>query len=213
MILKAVTAPFRLLGAVFSSGDHEDLSYVEFDPGSDVLETPAQERLGKIVTMLNKKASLHIDIIGRVDPSRDEDGLRKFTVDTLVRREKALDQSGTNADTSNAALALVEVTPDEYEKYLKRAYKNDDLPDKPRNIIGLKKSLEPDEMRSLMETNVPADGNALRDLAERRAAAVQAWLKGKLGDKRFSLKEPRLNAEGIGDKGKATRVEFGLHQV
>jgi len=212
MILKAVTAPFRLLGAAFSSGDHEDLSYVEFDPGSDVLESPAQERLGKIVATLNKKASLHLDIIGRVDPSRDEDGLRKFTVDTLVRREKALDQSGKNADTSNAALAAVEVTPDEYEKYLKRAYKNDDFPDKPRNIIGLKKSLEPDEMRGLLETNVPADANALRDLAERRAAAVRAWLKGKLDDNRVSLKEPRLNAEGIDDKGKTTRVEFGLHQ-
>ncbi|HET7064894.1 MAG TPA: DUF748 domain-containing protein [Rudaea sp.] len=212
MIVKAVTAPFRLLGAAFSSGDHEDLSYVEFDPGSDVLEPPAQERLGKIMAMLNKKTSLHLDIIGRVDPAKDVDGLRKFTVDTLVRREKALDQSGKNAETSNAALAVVAVTPDEYEKYLKRAYKNDDLPDKPRNIIGLKKSLEPDEMRSLMETNVPVDGNALRDLAERRAAAVQAWLKGKLDDKRVSLKEPRLDTEGIDDKGKTTRVEFGLHQ-
>ncbi|HSE13327.1 MAG TPA: DUF748 domain-containing protein, partial [Rudaea sp.] len=212
LIVKAVTAPFRLLGAAFGGGDHEDLSYVEFDAGSDVLDTKAQERLGKIVTMLSQKTSLHLDIIGRVDPSTDVDGLRKFTVDTLVRREKALDKSGKDADTSNAALAAVDVTPDEYEKYLRRAYRNDDIPDKPRNILGLKKSLEPDEMRSLMETNVPADGSALRDLAERRAAAVQAWLEGKLDDKRFSLKEPRLDAEGIGDKVRATRVDFGLHQ-
>jgi len=212
VIVKAVTAPFRLLGAAFRSGDHEDLSYVEFDPGSDVLEATAQERLAKIVAMLNKKASLHLDVIGRVDPSKDVDGLRKFTVDTLVRREKALDQTGKDADTSNAALAAVEVTPDEYDKYLKRAYKNDELPDKPRNIIGLKKSLEPDEMRSLMETNVAVDGKALRDLAVRRAEAVQASLKGKLEDKRVTVKEPRLDAADIDDKGKTTRAEFGLHQ-
>jgi hypothetical protein len=212
LIAKAATAPFRLLGAAFGGGNHEDLGYVEFDPGSDVLSTASQERLGKIVAMLNQKAALNLDIIGRADPSKDEDGLRKFTVDYLVRRQKVLDQSGKNADTSDAALAAVNVTPDEYEKYLKRAYKDDDFKNKPKNIIGLKKSLEPDEMRSLMETNVDVDDKAMHDLAERRAAAVQTWLKGKLDDKRVSLKDPKLTADGIDDKGKTTRVEFGLHQ-
>ena len=212
LIGKAVTAPFRLLGAAFGGGNHEDLSYVEFDPGSDVLESPATERLGKIVAMLDKKAKLHMDITGRADPAKDEDGLRKFTVDTLVRREKALDESGKNADTSNAALAAVSVTPDEFAKFLKRAYKNAEFPNKPRNFIGLEKSMEPDEMRSLLETNVAVDADAMRNLAERRAAAVQAWLKGKLDDARVSLKEPRLDSEGIDDKGRTTRVEFGLRQ-
>ncbi|WP_243050157.1 DUF748 domain-containing protein [Dyella sp. RRB7] len=212
LIAKAATAPFRLLGAAFGGGNHEDLGYVEFDPGSDVLNAQAQERLGKIVAMLNQKTTLNLDIIGRVDPSKDEDGLRKFTVDTMVRRQKALDQSGKNTDTSDAALAAVNVTPDEYETYLKRAYKDDDFKNKPKNIIGLKKSLEPDEMRSLMETNVAVDDKAMHELAERRAAAVQAWFKGKLDDKRVSLKDPKLNADGIDDKGATTRVEFGLHQ-
>lgn len=212
LIAKAATAPFRLLGAAFGGGNHEDLGYVEFDPGSDVLTAQSQERLGKIVAMLNQKTALNLDIIGRADPSKDEDGLRKFTVDYQVRRQKVLDQSGKNADTSDAALAAVNVTPDEYEKYLKRAYKDDDFKGKPKNIIGLKKSLEPDEMRSLMETNVSVDTQAMHDLADRRAAAVQSWLKGKLDDKRVSLKDPKLNADGIDDKGKTTRVEFGLHQ-
>ncbi|HET6552055.1 MAG TPA: DUF748 domain-containing protein [Dyella sp.] len=212
LIAKAVTAPFRLLGAAFGGGNHEDLGYVEFDAGSAVLDKNAQERLGKVVAMLTQKTSLNLDIIGRVDPSKDQDGLRKVTVDNMVRRQKALDQDGKNADTSDAALAAVNVTPDEYEKYLKRAYKDDDFKGKPKNIIGLKKSLEPDEMRSLMETNVSVDDAAMRDLAQRRAAAVQAWLKGKLDDKRVSLKSPVLDTKGIDDKGKTTRVEFGLHQ-
>ena len=212
MIGKAITAPFRLLGAAFGGGDHEDLSYVEFDPGSDVLEGPAQERLGKVVALLGKKPRLHLDVVGRADPAKDEEGLREFTVDTLVRREKALDQSGKNADTSNAALAAVSVTPDEYPRYLKRAYKNAEFPNKPKNFIGLEKGLEPEEMRSLLETNVATDADALRDLAGRRAAAVQAWLKGKLDDQRFSLKDPKLDAEGIDDKGKTTRVDFNLRQ-
>ncbi|WP_153023012.1 DUF748 domain-containing protein, partial [Rhodanobacter thiooxydans] len=210
LIAKAVTAPFRLLAGAF--GGHEDLGYVEFAPGSAVLDAKAQERLGKIVALLQQKPSLKLGIVGRVDPSKDQDGLRKVTVDNLVRREKALDTAGKNADTSDAALATVDVTPDEYEKYLKRAYRHDDLQDKPRNFLGLKKSLEPDEMRSLMETGVPVDAKAMHALAERRAAAVQAWLKGKLDDTRMSLQEPKLDAQGIDDKGKTTRVDFGLKQ-
>ncbi|MDR3446305.1 MULTISPECIES: DUF748 domain-containing protein [unclassified Dyella] len=212
LIAKAATAPFRLLGAAFGGGNHEDLGYVEFDPGSAVLDKNAQERLGKIVTMLTQKPALNLDIIGRVDPSKDQDALRKVTVDNLVRRQKVLDQDGKNADTSDAALAAVNVTPDEYEKYLKRAYKDDDFKGKPKNFIGLKKSLEPDDMRSLMETNIAVDDAAMRDLAQRRATAVQAWLKGKLDDKRVSVKDPKLDTKDIDDKGKTTRVEFGLHQ-
>ena len=212
LIAKAITAPFRLLGAAFGGSNHEDLGYVEFDPGSGVLDAKAQERLGKIVGLLNQKTSLNLDIIGRVDPSKDEDGLRKVTVENMVRREKLEDESSKNADTFDAALAAVKVTPDEYERYLKRAYKHDDFKSKPHNLIGLQKSLEPDEMRSLMETNVPVDAKAMHDLAERRATAVQTWLHGKVDDKRISLKDPKLTAEGIDDKGKTTRVDFGLHQ-
>lgn len=212
LIAKAATAPFRLLGAAFGGGNHEDLGYVEFDAGSAVLDKNAQDRLGKIVAMLNQKNTLNLDLIGRIDPSKDQDGLRKVTVDNMVRRAKALDQDGKNADTSDAALASVNVTPDEYEKYLKRAYKDDDFKGKPKNIIGLKKSLEPDEMRSLMETNIAVDDAAMRDLAQRRATAVQAWLKGKIDDKRVAVKDPKLDTKDIDDKGKTTRVEFGLHQ-
>ncbi|WP_266169041.1 DUF748 domain-containing protein [Dyella subtropica] len=210
LIAKAATAPFRLLGAAFGGGNHEDLGYVEFDPGSAVLNAAAKERLSKIVGVLNQKQALSLDIIGREDPSLDEKGLRQVTVDDMVRKEKAVDQSGKNADTSEAALAELSITPDEYDHFLARAYKHADI-DKPRNAIGLKKSLEPDEMRSLLETNVKADDQAMRDLAQRRAAAVQTWLKGKIDDKRVSLKAPKLTAEGIDDKGKTTRVDFGLH--
>ncbi len=210
LIARAATAPFRLLGAAFGGGGHEDLGYVEFDPGSALLNAAAQERLGKVVAMLNQKTSLTLDIVGRVDPSQDQNGLRKVTVDEMVRKEKVLDESGKNADVSPAALAAVSITPDEYERYLRRAYKHADV-EKPHNVLGLNKSLEPDDMRALLETNVKTDDAAMRDLAERRAAAVRDWLKGKLADSRYAMKDPKLTPEGIDDKGKTTRVEFGLH--
>ncbi|SFS03864.1 protein of unknown function [Dyella sp. OK004] len=210
LIVKAVTSPFRLLGSAFGGGSHEDLGYVEFEPGSAVLTAADKEKLTKVIDVLNKKPALTLDIIGRTDPSKDEAGLRKVTVDNMVRREKVLDDGGKNADTSDEALAAASITPDQYERYLRRAYKHADVT-KPKDFIGLSKSLEPDDMRSLLETNVKTDEAAMRELAQHRAAAVQAWLKGKLDDKRYGLKDPKLTAEGIDDKGKTTRVDFGLH--
>ncbi|WP_426664274.1 DUF748 domain-containing protein [Rhodanobacter aciditrophus] len=211
LVAKAVTAPFRLLGAAFG-GPGADLGYVEFAPGSAILDAKAQERLGKLVAILEKKPSLKLDIIGRVDPTKDRDGLRKVTVENLIRRELVLDEKGKDADVSDAALADVRVTPDQVEKYLKRAYKHDDIPNKPRNFLGLKKSLDPDEMRGLMEANVAVDEPAMRDLAKRRADAVRSWLTGKLDAARYDEKPVVLDAKGIDDKGKTTRVDFGLHQ-
>lgn len=211
LIAKAVTAPFRLLGAAFG-GPGADLGYVEFAPGSAILDAKAQERLGKLVAILQKKPSLKLDIIGRVDPTKDRDGLRKVTVENLIRRELVLDEKGKGADVSDAALADVRVTPDQVEKYLKRAYKHDDIPNKPRNFLGLKKSLDPDEMRGLMEANVAVDEPAMRALAKRRADAVQTWLSGKLDASRYGEKPVQLDTKGIDDKGKTTRVDFGLHQ-
>ncbi|KRE87286.1 hypothetical protein ASG75_03880 [Rhodanobacter sp. Soil772] len=211
LIAKAATAPFRLLASAFGGG-HEDLGYVEFAPGSAVLDGPAKDRLGQIVQMLGRKPALTLDISGRVDPSLDEAGLRKVTVDDQIRREKLTKESGDKiaADASATTLAEVTVTPDEHERYLRRAYRHADF-EKPKNALGLSKSLEPDEMRSLLETHVNADAAAMRALAERRAAAVQDWLHGKLDDKRIAIKPPKLDASGINDKGKSTRADFGLH--
>lgn len=212
LIGKAVTAPFRLLGAAFGGGHGEDLDYVPFAPGSAVLDKDAQARLGKIVAMLDKKPALVLDITGRVDPAKDVPGLREVTVENLVRRAMLLDTQGRHADVSPAALASAHVTPDQYEKYLKRAYKDDDIKGKPRNFLGLGKSPPPEAMRSMMEANVPTGAAAMRELAGQRAAAVRAWLKGKLADNRVVVESPKLNADGIDDKGPTTRAQFGLHQ-
>jgi hypothetical protein len=212
LIGKAVTAPFRLLAAAFGGGQHADLDYIAFAPGSAVLDANAQARLGQVAAMLQKKPGLKLQLTGRVDPAKDVAGLRKVTVDDLIRRAKVQDTQGKHADTSAAALAAVQITPDEYVKYLKRAYKDDDIKDKPRDYLGLKLP-KPAEMRKLMADNVPTGEPALRALAARRADAVRAWLAaGKLAANRIAVEAPKLTADGITDKGPATRVQFGIAQ-
>lgn len=54
-----------------------DLDYVEFAPGSAVLDAAAQSRLAGLVQLLRQKPSLKLDITGRMDPAFDEKGLRQ----------------------------------------------------------------------------------------------------------------------------------------
>ncbi|MBD8872587.1 DUF748 domain-containing protein [Rhodanobacter sp. DHB23] len=199
LIGRAVTSPFRLIAsAMGGGGKQQDLGYVEFAPGSSVLDAKAQDKLAQIVKILQQKTSLKLDITGRVDPKFDEDGLRKTMVDDLVQQE-----AGEGTDLSK-------LTPDQYDKYLKKAYKHAKFT-KPRDAIGLTKSQPPDVMRKLLETNMPVDADALRHLAERRADAVRAALRGKLDDSRVFVLAPKVDAKGIDDAGKTTRVDFGLH--
>ncbi|MFC5740862.1 DUF748 domain-containing protein [Dyella tabacisoli] len=203
LLTRAVTSPFRLLASI-GGGSHPDLGYVEFAPGSAVLDAEAQSRLEQLLKLLQSKPSLTLDIIGRIDPSVDESGLRKVMVDDLVRKAKA-DDNGKKEDPATLTL-----TPDESEHYLERVYKHADFP-KPKNMIGLTKSQPSEEMHQLLETNMPVNAEALQHLAERRAEAVQTWFKGKLDDKRVAMLAPKLDAKGIEDKGKTTRDDFGLH--
>lgn len=203
LLTRAVTSPFRLLASL-GGGSHADLGYVEFAPGSAVLDAEAHSRLGQLVKLLENKPSLTLDVTGRIDPSVDEKGLRKVMVDDLVHQAK-VDDDGKHEDP-----ATLQLTPDEYQHYLIRVYRHAKFP-KPKNLLGLTKSQPPEEMHLLLETNMPVDAAAMKNLAERRGQAVQAWLKGKLEDKRVAMQPPRLDAKGIRDKGSTTRVDFGLH--
>jgi hypothetical protein len=205
LIKRAVTAPFRLLASAVGGGGQQDLGYVEFAPGSDVLDKEADDRLTKIVDVLNKKTTLKLDITGRADPAFDENGLRTVMVDQAVQKEEA-DDIGTAA----AKAAPVKPGTDDYNKYLAKAYKHADFK-KPRDLIGLTKSQPPDQMIKMMEANVSVDQDALRHLAERRADAVRQYLHGKIDDGRVFVLAPKLDAKGIDDKGKTTRDDFGLH--
>ncbi|MEP7044295.1 MAG: DUF748 domain-containing protein [Dokdonella sp.] len=207
LIAKAATAPFRLLASAFKGGgEAQELSYVEFAPGSAVLDGAAKDRLTRIVTAMNERPSVNLDIIGRVDPAQDEDGLRKVMVDELIERGRRDDLG----DKAGAADELPPPTPEDTERYLERAYKQADFP-KDRNLIGLTKAQPAEDMRKLLEAHMRVDDIALHQLADRRASVVRAFLSGKTDDKRLFLAAPKYDAEGIDDHGKTTRAEFGLH--
>ncbi|WP_296224462.1 DUF748 domain-containing protein [Ralstonia sp. UBA689] len=202
LIARAVTAPFSLLASAFGGSGGEELGYIEFDPGTSSISQASVAKLDKLATALKDRPALKVDIIGRVDPEFDRDGLRREAVNRQIREQKL-------KDAGDAAEADTTVKPEEENKYLERAYKAAKFP-KPRNVIGLAKSLPPEEMRKLMETNVQVTDSDLRELAQRRANAVHVALAERVEPGRLFVVAPKLDAEGIKDKGKTTRVDFAL---
>jgi len=206
LLQKAVTSPFSLIASAFG-GNGEELGYVEFEPGSAKLSDADGKKLDTIVKALADKSSVRIDLIGRVDPAIDEPALRARYVDRLVKQQKVKDVVGNGESVD---ISTVTVDPKEYDKYLTKAYKSADFK-KPRNFVGLTKSLPDDDMKSAIAANAPIDDASLRQLAQQRAQSVQQYLEGKIDSSRVFIVAPKLNAEGIKDKGATTRVDFGLN--
>jgi hypothetical protein len=123
-----------------------------------------------------------------------------------VRMQKVKDTvgNGESVDTSQ-----VKVDDKEYDKYLTKAYKDADFK-KPRNMIGFTKTLPADDMKQALADHAPVDDATLRDLAQKRAQAVQQYFEGKIDPSRVFIVAPKLDAKGIEDKGATTRVDFGL---
>ncbi|WP_094782106.1 DUF748 domain-containing protein [Paraburkholderia ribeironis] len=205
LLEKAVTAPFTLIAHAFG-GSGEELGYVEFEPGLAKLTDADTQKLDTIVKALADKPSVRIDLIGRVDPAIDEPALRTQYVERLVKQQKIKDVVGNGESVD---VSTVTVDQKDYDKYLSKAYKSADFK-KPRNFIGLTKSLPDDDMKSALAANAPIDDASLRQLAQQRAQSVQQYLEGKIDSSRVFIVAPKLNADGIKDKGATTRVDFGL---
>jgi len=205
LIVKAVTSPFSLLASAF--GSEEDLSYIEFEPGSAELSPDATDRIGTLAAALEDRPALKLDVGGRADPQADEAGLRQAWVEARIREAKAADLSDRKRKVDPDT---VEIAPGEREKYLEEAYDEADFDGKPRNFIGMAKSLPPDEMEALLRAAAPVDQDAMRRLADARAQAVLDQLREKVPADRVFLVESKLDATGIEDGGKASRVDFAL---
>ncbi|WP_459624392.1 DUF748 domain-containing protein [Burkholderia sp. 3C] len=205
LLKKAVTSPFSLLASAFG-GNGEELGYVEFAPGLATLTDASKQKLDTISKLLAQKPSVRLDLTGRVDPARDLPGLREAYVERLVRQQKL---KGVVGQGESVDPMTVKVAPDEYLKYLTEAYKAADFK-KPRNLIGMQKTLPEADMKQALEAHAPADDAGLRALAQQRAQAVRQYLDGKVDPGRMFIVAPKLDAKGIEDKGATTRVDFGL---
>ena len=204
LVMKAVTAPFSLIASV-AGGSNQNLSYIEFAPGYATLTSEATNKLNIVAKALQQKGSLTLVITGAADPRLDRDGLREATLDYAIRRQKA----GKDAGENDVDLDQVKVTPDEYNKYLRRVYKAADF-EKPKGYVGMIKSLPPDEMKKLILANTKITDAELLRLAQARAEAVRRQLSGKIQPQRLQTLAPKLDGNGTGPKAPTTVVNLSL---
>jgi hypothetical protein len=217
-----------LLG--LASGGDGELSSIDFDDGRNSIAPPALQRLEKLATALLDRPALKLEIEGRADRERDREGLKRVRIERKVRALKLEDlasvasapntNNGNNAaNTSNGAAgsgvdATQAVSEQEYPALLERVYRAEKFP-KPRNLVGMVKTLPVAEMEKLMLTHSVVDDDDLRALAERRAKAVRDWLIGKevLAERIFllpaKLEETDASA-GVAEKARPARANFSL---
>jgi uncharacterized protein involved in outer membrane biogenesis len=213
LITRAVTAPFTLLGSIFGGGGGggEELSYIEFDYGRATLTAAAETKIKTLATAMNNRPALKLQISGRADPANDLEGLKKVGLERKVKAQKLKEL----ARQGNAPKSVdeVRIEKDEYERFLKAAYGEEDFP-KPRNVIGLAKDLPVAEMESLMLKYAKVSDDDVRELASRRAQAVRERLlaTGQISADRLSMAAPKAVASEEKEKAKAklSRVDFTL---
>jgi hypothetical protein len=207
LITKAVTSPFALLGAAFGGG--EEMQYVEFDDGQAAIPEAGAKKIEALATALGEKPSLKLEITGFVSPDPDREGLKQYLLQRKVKAQKLNDlrKQGVAA----VQVDEVRVAPEEYEKYLTLAYRAETFP-KPRNVIGLVKSLPVDEMQKLILTHIEVGDEELRALAAQRANAVKEAIlqTGKVDPERLFIVEPKALTPEKKDKVKDNRVDFKI---
>lgn len=209
LVEKAVNAPFSMLASAFG-GDAEELGYVTFAPGSLELSASSKARLDNLARILLDRPALKLEMAGRVDPATEQEGAKRAYVNSRIRAQKVADlaKQGLAANSEQ-----ITVTAAEYPKYLEKAYLAEPF-EKPRNAVGLIKSLSVAEMEALMMKHALVDEMWFKSMADARAMAVKRYLDevGKVPVERLFLVASRLTSEGIKDKGEPQRVDFSLAQ-
>lgn len=208
LIVKAVTSPFALIGSMFNSSEGiGELHYIEFSPGSSEITADIRKKLDALGYALNERPGIKLDITGRVDPKVDDPGLREEALNRQMRgfkRRDVIDEEGQPAGP-------VQITPAERAQYLERVYKEGKFK-KPRNVVGLAKSLPVEEMHQLIIDNMEVTQDDLRNLAQRRADQIRGYLQEQsiISPARIFLIAPKLNADGIAAKEPTSRVDLNI---
>jgi hypothetical protein len=207
LITKAVTAPFAVLGSLFGGG--EELGYVEFDPGSADITDAAEKKLNILVKALDERPVLKMDVEGYVDAEKDREGLKRAALNKKMRAQK-LNEMIRKGEPA-VPVEDVEIAPQEYEQYLTMVYKAEKFP-KPRNIIGMAKTLPASEMEKLFLTHTQVSDSDLRLLGSERAENVKEFIieSGKVTPDRVFVVEPKSLAPPKKEKALESRVEFKL---
>ncbi|MGH7134057.1 MAG: DUF748 domain-containing protein, partial [Phycisphaerales bacterium] len=170
LVVKAATAPFQLLGALFGGGSDADFSIVTFAPGSAELSPEMLGQLDKLGTGLTQRPSLNVRVIGGFDADVDAQGLKAAAWKTrALKAQRGGDQNAKPLSES------------EYADAVQDAW----------DALKIKTAKKPTvkQMEEAVIAAVAVTPEMLEDLAARRAAAVARELvvQGKIAEARVQV--------------------------
>ena len=203
LLVKALTAPFALL----AGGGSDDLSFVEFAPGTATPTDGARTVIDKVAKALGERPALKMTVTGAADPASEREAVQRAALESrlLTERRRELLRAGAPSD------APVTMSGDDRARLLRELYRQTDLPGKPRNLIGLQKEVPPAEMESMLRAATVVSNESARELALQRGLAVRDALiaKGLPGERLF-LAAPKVRGSGEGDGAWTPRVQLLL---
>lgn len=207
ILKKAATSPFALLEAIYPGST--DLGFITFEPGRSSLTEENRKKIDTLARILNDKASLNLELTGYADAANDKSGLAEYLFECRLKEQKLKDLLRQGKQAS----PLEDITMDqkEYSACLQKAYRAFDFPGKPRNALGLLKSLSDDEMKNLMLKHLTVTDDDLRALADARSKSVRDYLveTGNIDPARIFIKAGSLTPEKI-DKVADSRVSLSI---
>jgi outer membrane protein OmpA-like peptidoglycan-associated protein len=210
---KALTAPFSLL----AGGGADDLSTVQFSPGTAQITASGRQALAKVAKALTERPSLMMTVTGAADTVSEREEAKRSVLDERlaaeVRRERQRAAPAAAAATAAGASAPAAVPPTAAERAvaLRRLYQQTPLPDRPRNLINQLKDIPPAEMEQRLLAGITVTDDTMRELALQRGLAVRdALIAQGLPSDRLFLAAPRLRLSGEGDAAWVPSVNLTL---
>ena len=211
ILAKAVTAPFKALGALFKGA--EEAQFIDFAPGSAVLDPAAAERLGALGKSLAPKPDLRLEVPIGAEASLDGAALAAARYQRELQaasRQALLGKKRTDETTPVPAFETLQ--PEQKEKVLTALYTQLSgaapvipEPPKPADDVPRKEAKAQAEQARLAwlenecRARAVAEPHDLEQLGQQRATAVQdALLTGTslLPERVFLTRDGKVSANG-----------------
>lgn len=201
LLVKAVTSPFALIGALVGGG--EDMDVMAFEAGKDGFKEGEESKLESVAKAMQDRPGLKLEISGFTSPE-DIPAMEEAEFRRQVAMPKFLELEGD--ENAPASVEEVVISEEEYPEYLETAYK-DAAFERPTNFLGVVVAQPLSDMEKALRDHIKVTDTQLADLARRRSEAVRTILVEQAG-----IAPERVFLKGMSATGKGTgpRVELGL---
>jgi hypothetical protein len=207
LITKAVTSPFKLLGALVG-GDDSDLESIDFQAGRSDLQPPQREKIEQLITGLTQRPSLQLVVPGIYILALDKPAIQKAMLDEQVNVFlQGLDDTDDQQTITKRGIETLEKLaktrlPELELKTLRTGFTmtdpntGDTLPD---DFAYLK------DLRQRLEISQPVSQQQLTELATQRQQSIIAYLTAP-----EKLAANRIKSGLVAAAEEAGKVDVGI---